>query len=152
MKLIASLLITLVAACASTPTPTTTTATPAHEPPAPAPMPKQMSRAELDRRLAAGELKPIALTEISGREISVLDANKGVERPNELVLTNAVPNGWSQTVFADRYRRLWIASAAVRAHVPPNVIISATRVFETRFEIPIGYRVVGSFAIVDATD
>lgn len=148
MKYIASLAFAVLAGCATTAAPTVQepAATPAVAP-APAPMPKSMARAEFDRRLAAGELRKIELTAIAHREIDVLD--KPTERSNEIVVTDALPNGWSTAIYADRYRRLWIATFESHVHAPPNVIISATRVFEKRFAVPIGYRLVGKFDVVD---
>ena len=58
-----------------------------------------------------------------------------------------MPGGWSTEVFADRYRRLWIVHSTSTFHAPPGVSISATRVFERRLRVPVGYRVAGAIEI-----
>ena len=144
-----SLLLYGLVACASQPPPTASIPV-TYETAAPPVLPNHLPRAELERRVAAGDLVAMDLKALSHKEVSMGD-QPSIERPGELALSNAMPGGWSTVVYADRFRRLWIATWRNEVHVPDNVSISATRVFETRFEIPIGYRVAGRFDVDEAT-
>lgn len=150
MPRFASIALFLVG-CAASPAPTATPATPVQPvvaEPAPPAIPKELSRTELDRRVAAGELAVLRLEAIERHEISVTEERPPARTPDELVTTDAMPGGWSSTVYADRYRRLWVGTSQNEIHAPPGVSISATRVFETRWRVPQTYRLVGKFSIV----
>ena len=143
-----ALVALLLVGCTATPPP----ASP-HDPApvadrGPPAMPKEMTQVELERRLASGELKVMELEPIERREVSVGgdDAARPAP-PDELVTSSALPGGWSSTIYVDRYRRLWVATQQHAVHAPEGVIISATRVFETRWKVPVSYRVVGAFAV-----
>jgi len=134
-------LLVLITACAS------------HPPPAPIAhahalgpaLPARLARADLDRRIAAGELAAIALRRVSIDEVSVTDPLH--QRPGELAVTSAMPGGWSSTVYADRDHRLWVGVEQNEAHFPEGTHIPATRVFEIHYAIPDGYLVGGEFRV-----
>lgn len=143
-----ALVALILVGCAANATPTATPAKP--DPvadPGPPPMPKEMTRAELDRRLAAGELKPMELEAIDREEISAPGDPPSKHGPEVLVTSSSMPGGHTSEIFVDRYRRIWVGISQNRVHAPENVIISATRTFETRWKVPISYRVVGTFHI-----
>jgi hypothetical protein len=115
----------------------------------PPPMPKQMTHAELERRTAAGELRIMELEAVSREEVSV-GRDDQVVKPaaDEVVTTSSMPGGSTSTIYVDRFRRIWIVTQHHSiGHVPEGVSISATRVFSTRWKVPISYRVVGSIEI-----
>ncbi|HEY5933708.1 MAG TPA: hypothetical protein VIU61_03715 [Kofleriaceae bacterium] len=114
--------------------------------PGPPPMPKEMTQAELERRIAAGELKPMELEAVDRREASFGGDNLKAGS-DELVTFSSMPGGSSSAIYVDRFRRIWVGISHHTVRAPPNVIISATRTFETKWKVPISYRVVGTFHI-----
>ena len=109
-------------------------------------MPKEMTRIELDRRIAAGELKLMELEAVDRREASFGGDNLKAG-PDELVTFSSMPGGSSSAIYVDRHRRIWVSISYHTVHAPEGVMISATRTFETKWKVPISYRVVGTFQV-----
>lgn len=110
-------------------------------------MPARMVAVDFDAMVAHSVLTPIELAVVDRAEVSILDAD-GPAAVGQIQLSNAMPGGWSQAVYADGAHRLWIVSRTEELHVPDGVIISATRVFRTTLTIPSGYVLGGHIEII----
>jgi hypothetical protein len=145
MTRLALLSLILVGCAANAPTATPRKPEPVADP-GPPPVPKQMTHAELERRIASGELKVLELEAID-RRASSFSEDRWKAGSGELVTRSSMPGGQSGAIYVDRYRRIWVGVSRNTVRAQPNVIISATRTFETRWKVPISYRVAGMFEI-----
>jgi len=142
--------LAFLAACASTaPSRALSNQVPAQPPPPP--MPEALVIADFTAMVEHKVLAPIALPEHGRAEISVFDGGPRLEGRTVRV-TNAMPGGWSESTYVDGANRVWIVQRTNRITAPPNVIISATRVFETTLELPDGYELGGVIRLVDRPD
>jgi hypothetical protein len=135
------------AACASSPAPAALQHT--AQPPPP-PMPSSMVVADFQALVDHGLLAPLDLPALDHAEISFVDSadEKNAAGTGVLVLTNAMPGGWSEATFVDNQRRVWIVAQQNELHVPEGVSISATRVFRSHHELPPGHVYGGRIEIV----
>ena len=114
-------------------------------------LPHRMVTVDFEALVEHRVVTPYTAPEVGRDELLVPDRTARLVG-RRLTVTNAMPGGWSEDLYVDGERRVWVVSHTNTLHVPEGVSISATRIFATTYELPADVTFGGEVELVDDPD